>query len=132
MNELFSSLYESKPIGFYDPTFSQEIFSEYLYQKYGLVLMLSTLILVLFYYKVLDKPFFAKISIWTIVLIVTVIINFSFILVDSRIVLESAGFQFDGEYLSLAISNAIYCSILFLILSLILKKISINNSKVPF
>ncbi|GEM_PF-740027 len=132
MNDLFALLYESKPLGFYDPTFSQEVFNEYLYQKYGLVLFISTLAILFIYYKVLDKPFFAKFSIWLIVLLITVVINLVYVLIDSRIVLESAGFQFDGEYLSLATSNGFYCAILFVILSIIIKHFSINNSKVPF
>ncbi len=132
MNELFASLYESKPIGFYDPTFSQQVFEEYLYQRYGLVLLISTLVMVFVYYKALDKPAFAKIVVWTIVLAVTALINFGYLLADSRAVLESAGFEFDGEYVSLAISNGIYTAILFVILSLIVKNFSISNSKVPF
>lgn len=132
MNEIFASLYEYKPVGFYDPTFSQEIFNAYLYQKYGVVLVISTLLIVLFYYKLLDKPSFAKISVWLIMLIIAVIINFVFLFVDARHVLESAGFEFEGEYLSLAISNGIYCAILFGILSFIIKYFSISNSKVPF
>lgn len=132
MNELFASLYESKPIGFYDPNFSQEVFNEYLYQKYGLVLLISTLVFVFFYYKVLDKPFLAKNSIWIIILLITILFNFGFLFVDSRMVLESAGFEFDGEYMSLAISNSLYSAILFVILSFIIKNFSVNNSKVPF
>ncbi|MGB7529560.1 hypothetical protein [Sphingobacterium cellulitidis] len=132
MNELFASLYEFEPIGFYNPNFSQEVFSAYLYQKYGLVLLISTLIFVFIYYKVLDKPFFAKFRYWFIVLIIIVSFNFAYLLIDCRTVMDAAGFKFEGEYVSLAISNGIYCSILFLILSLIVKNISINNSKVPF
>ncbi len=132
MNELFALLYETKPIGFYDPTFSQEVFNAYLYQKYGLVLLISTVIAVFTYYKLFDKPFFAKKSVWFIALFATVLINFGYLLVDSRIILETAGFQFEGEYLSLAIVNGIYCALLFVIFSLIVKPLSISNSKVPF
>lgn len=132
MNELFASLYESQPFGFYDPTFSQEVFDAYLYQKYGLVLIISTLITVFVYYKALDKPSLAKIGIWISVLLITVLFNFGYSLVDSEIVLAAKGLEFDNEYTSLAICSAIYCAILFVILSLLVKKISINNSKVPF
>lgn len=132
MNELFASIYESKPIGFYNPNFSQEVFNAYLYQKYGIVLIISTLLTVLLYYKLLDKPKFSKISVWIIVLVFTVLINFGYLLVDSRTFLEANGFQFEGEYMSLAISNGIYCLILFVVFSLIVKNFSISNSKVPF
>ncbi|MBE8712686.1 hypothetical protein [Sphingobacterium hungaricum] len=132
MNDLFASLYENGPVGFYDSNFSQEIFSQYLYQKYGLILFFSIFIFLGLYYKLMDKPRFAKIHYWFLVIIIVVVFNFSFLYIDAKTLFESQGFDFDGEYTSLAIVNSIYALLLFVLLSFGFKFISVNNSKIPF
>jgi len=132
MNDLFASIYENEVIGFYSSGFSGDIYDLFLYQKYGLVLFLSVITLVFAYYKLMDKPKFAKILYWFIVLLIAVLFNFVFLLTDARAELTAAGFDYDGEYLNLAIINAIYAAILFFITSLAVKYSSVNTSKIPF
>ncbi len=132
MNDLFAAVYENDFIGFFSSGFSEEIYNLFLYQKYGLTLIISVLLGVLLYYKLMDKPRFAKLLYWLIVLLVTVVFNFVFLFTDARSTLEVAGFNFDQEYLSLAVVNALYAVILFCLLSVIVKFFSINTSKIPF
>ena len=132
MNDFFAAIYENDIIGFYSSGFSGDIFDLFLYQKYGLSLVLSVIALVLVYYKLMDKPKFAKLLWWFVILIIAVLFNFLFLKTDAQSILESAGFQYDGEYLNLAIVNAFFAVILFVLLSIIVKFFSVNTSKIPF
>ncbi|MBP3942854.1 hypothetical protein J5U18_04630 [Sphingobacteriaceae bacterium WQ 2009] len=132
MNDLFAALYENNFIGFYSSGFSEEIFDEYLYQKYGVTLVISVSLLLCIYYKIMDKPRFAKLKYWVSALFITVIINFTFLWTNSEAILNAKGFSFDGEYMSLAFVNALYAAILFFLFSLVIKRLSVNNSKIPF
>lgn len=133
MNDLFATIYENGPFGFYSTSdFSQEVFNLYLYQKYGLVLVVSVIAFLLLYYKGIDKPRFSKLTYWFIVLTLTVVVNFFYLYVDCRIVLESKGYNYDEEFSSLATVNAVYTFLLFAVLSVAFKSISTNNSKIPF
>jgi len=132
MNDFFAAIYENDLIGFYAEGFSGELYNLFLYQKYGLTLLISVVVFVLCYYKLLDKPMFAKFIYWLLVLIVAVVFNFVFLRIDSEASLTSAGFSYDGEYLSLALVNALYAAIIFFVLSSIVKFFSVNTSKIPF
>src|SRR5690606_13485660 len=132
MNNFFASIYELPVIGFYESTFSQAVYEAYLYQKYGIVLLITSLIMSAIYYKGLDSPRFANIAFWFLVLLLTVIINFLYLYIDAEASLSSTGFTFEGEYLSLSFTNGIYAAILFSFFSIIGKNFSVSNSKIPF
>jgi hypothetical protein len=132
MNDFFATIYENDFIGFFAPGFSEEIFGQFLYQKYGLTLLISVVVFVFGYYKLLDKPMFAKLIYWLIALIVAVVFNIVFLRIDAEASLTAAGFEFDGEYLSLAIVNGIFAALLFFVISIIAKFFSVNTSKIPF
>lgn len=133
MNDLFAAIYENGLFGFYSTSdFSQEVFNLYLYQKYGLILVISVILTLLLYYKGMDKPRFSKLSYWFLMLAFIVTVNFLYTFIDGKVVLEAQGYNYDEEYSSLATVQAIYSFLLFALLSCGIKFISVNNSKIPF
>ncbi|WDF67683.1 hypothetical protein PQ465_15385 [Sphingobacterium oryzagri] len=133
MNDLFATIYENGPFGFYSASdFSSEVYNLYLYQKYGLVLLVSVILFLFLYYKGMDKPRFSSLGYWCVILGITAIVNFFYLYVDSKVILESMGYDYNEEFSSLATTNAIYAVVLFILLAVGFKFISTNNSKIPF
>lgn len=130
LNELFASLYETL---FYTNDFSGDLFNENLYTIIGLVMVVTSLLIPVLYYKIIDIVKFSKISIWLVFLSLSVIFNFLFCYVYSYNYLSALGLDYSsGEYLSFSFINAFYSLLVGFLFSLILKNFSTNCKKVPF
>ncbi|SFN22425.1 hypothetical protein SAMN05421738_108158 [Algoriella xinjiangensis] len=130
LNELFASLYETL---FYTNDFSGDLFNENLYTIIGLVMVVTSLLIPVLYYKIIDTVKFSKISIWLVFLSLSVIFNFLFCYMYSYNYLSALGLDYSsGEYLSFSFINAFYSLLVGFLFSLILKNFSTNCKKVPF
>ncbi|MFV0223153.1 hypothetical protein OBK16_11990 [Empedobacter falsenii] len=130
LNEFFASIYETFH---YSNEFSGDLYNENIYQLLGVVLLLSSILIPFFYYKIIDKVHLAKIFIWGIIVLIAVVFNFAFAYIYPSNLLVGLGMEYDSnDYLSLAIVNAILALILTIIFSLIFKNISTNTKKIPF
>ena len=130
LNELFASLYETL---FYTNDFSGDLFNENLYTIIGLVMVVTSLLIPVLYYKIIDRVKFSKISIWLVFLSLSVIFNFLFCYMYSYNYLSALGLDYSsGEYLSFSFINAFYSLLVGFLFSLILKNFSTNCKKVPF
>ena len=104
LNELFASLYETL---FYTNDFSGDLFNENLYTIIGLVMVVTSLLIPVLYYKIIDTVKFSKISIWLVFLSLSVIFNFLFCYVYSYNYLSALGLDYSsGEYLSFSFINS--------------------------
>lgn len=129
-NEFFASIYETFT---YSKEFSGDLYNENIYQILGFFLIITSLIIPFTYYKLIDKVHFAKISIWTMVLLLSIVINFIFAYVYPNSLLNGLGIEYDSnDYLSLATVNAVLALVTTIIISLILKNFSTNTKKIPF
>lgn len=129
-NEFFASIYETFT---YSNEFSGDLYNENIYQILGFVLLLTSILIPFLYYKIIDKVHLAKLSIWIIVISISVIINFGFAYTYPNNLFVGLGIEYDSnEYLSLAIVNAILALILTVIISVLFKNISTNTKKIPF
>ena len=130
LNEFFASLYETL---FYTNDFSGDLFNENLYTIIGLVMVVTSLLIPVLYYKIIDTVKFSKISIWLVFLSLSVIFNFLFCYMYSYNYLSALGLDYSsGEYLSFSFINAFYSLLVGFLFSLILKNFSTNCKKVPF
>jgi hypothetical protein len=130
MNDFFASFYEKF---YYATDFSLEMFERYLYQRYAVASILGALAFSLIYYFPLDRPKFAKRIVWLIMLLISSVISAVFLYNDCKGIFEDESLDFPSEaYSALAFGSFILTTLLFILLSLLLKKLSKNVSKIPF
>lgn len=130
MNDLFALFYEKF---YYETDFSLEMFDRFLYQKYAIIAIISAAIFSLVFYFLLDRPRFAKIGLWFILLTVASFVSAGYLYNDSKSIMERDNIVFSSEaYFGVAIGSFVLTLSVFFILSLFLRKLSKNLSRTPF
>jgi hypothetical protein len=136
MNEIFANLYELWGV-FYIETenFSDQLYNYNIYTPIGWVLMISCVVWMLLYYKLIDHVNFARWFHWLMWLVFLCLINFGFAYYWSTTELD---FYFDGdapysgEYVNFSLVNVLYAAVFGIFLSLIFKRFAINTKTTPF
>lgn len=130
MNDLFALFYEKF---YYETDFSLEMFDRFLYQKYAIIAIISAAVFSLVFYFLLDRPRFAKIGLWFILLTVASFVSAGYLYNDSKSIMERDNLVFSSEaYFGVAIGSFVLTLFVFFILSLFLRKLSKNLSRTPF
>ncbi len=130
MNDLFALFYEKF---YYGTDFSLEMFDRFLYQKYAIIAIISATVFSLVFYFLLDRPRFAKIGLWFILLTVASFVSAGYLYNDCNSIMERDNLVFPSEaYFGVAIGSFVLTLLIFFILSLFLRKLSKNLSRTPF
>ncbi|MDQ1151921.1 hypothetical protein [Sphingobacterium zeae] len=130
MNDLFALFYEKF---YYETDFSLEMFDRFLYQKYAIIAIISAAVFSLVFYFLLDRPRFAKIGLWFILLTVASFVSAGYLYNDSKSIMERDNLVFSSEaYFGVAIGSFVLTLFVFFILSLFFRKLSKNLSRTPF
>ena len=140
MNEIFANLFELWGV-FYIETenFSDQLYEYNIYTPIGWFLMISCVVWMLLYYKLIDHVNFARWYHWLIWLVLLCLINFGFAYYWSTTELEFH-FQeanggeppYSGEYVNFSLVIVLYTAIFGIIWSLIFKRFAINTKTTPF
>lgn len=130
MNDLFALFYEKF---YYETDFSLEMFDRFLYQKYAILAIISAAVFSLVFYFLLDRPRFAKIGLWFILLTVASFVSAGYLYNDCKSMMERENLDFQSNaYFGVAIGSFVLTLLVFFILSLFLRKLSKNLSRTPF
>ena len=127
MNDFFASVYE---YFYYEPNFSQAVYTSGLYTLIGLGTFLIPLITCLIYYKVIDRPNLSNVFAWMLFGVAGSIAGYGFTHAVAYGSLSGL-YDFSIEYISLSLQSLWISAILYIILSLVIKNISINCKNVP-
>ncbi|MDP2455140.1 MULTISPECIES: hypothetical protein [unclassified Kaistella] len=129
MNSFFANLYE---LLYYDPNFSTAVFSNGAYSAIGLATIIIPFIIAFIYYKVIDRPALASITVWILAGLLSAFLSF---LVSYSLVYTSLAelYQFNtSQYSTLSGISATFSFVLHLFYSFVFKRISINTKNIPF
>jgi len=130
MNDLFALFYEKF---YYETDFSLEMLDRFLYQKYAIIAIVSAAVFSLVFYFLLDRPRFAKVGLWFILLAVASFVSAGYHYNDCESIMERNNLVFPSEaYFGVAIGSFVLTLFVFFILSLFLRKLSKNLSRTPF
>lgn len=130
MNDLFAIFYEKF---YYETDFSLEMLDRFLYQKYAIIAIISAAVFSLLFYFLLDRPRFAKIGLWLILLGVASFLSAGYLYNDCKSIMEQGNREFQSDaYFGVAIGSFVLTLLIFFILSLFLRKLSKNLSRTPF
>lgn len=130
MNDLFALFYEKF---YYRTDFSLEMLDRFLYQKYAIIAIISATVFSLIFYFLLDRPRFAKIGLWFILLTVESFVSAGYLYNDCKSIMERENLDFPSEaYFGVSIGSFVLALLVFFILSLFLRKLSKNLSRTPF
>ncbi|WP_343537349.1 hypothetical protein [Sphingobacterium thalpophilum] len=130
MNDLFAIFYEKF---YYETDFSLEMLDRFLYQKYAIIAIISAAVFSLLFYFLLDRPRFAKIGLWLILLGVASFLSAGYLYNDCKSIMEQGNREFQSDaYFGVAIGSFVLTLLVFFILSLFLRKLSKNLSRTPF
>ena len=120
--------------------FSDQMYNNDLYFSVALYSILVSLILTIAYYYVVDRPGTAKLSIWSLNLLVGAIINFIIAFVSANNDLteifasigEAVPASFTSDMMVFSIINSMWTVLLMFLFSMLFKWKSPNSSYVPF
>ncbi len=131
LNEFFASIYETF---YYSNEFSGDLYNENLYQLIGILMIISSFLIPIVYYKFIDKVEFAKTLIWILfVLLSSFILNFIIAYILPTNTFVGLGLEYDSnEFLSFALVNGFFALLIAFIASLLVKNFSTNCKKIPF
>lgn len=129
LNTFFSSIYE---FFYYRQPFSDDIFDNQLYFDVGLFVFISSLLTVVIYYYIINRP---RYNIWTRWLFFgfgIAVINFVFSYYWIKNKLFTLGYVYVAEYYWFAAFTALISFIFYFILSQMLRWWSSNCKGTPF
>ncbi|AVR47068.1 hypothetical protein C7S20_18445 [Christiangramia fulva] len=139
LKDLIANFYELWG-GAYLGDFSEQMYSNDLYFSVALYSVIVALILTIAYYYVVDRPGTAKLSIWSLNLLMGAIINFIIAFVsannDLTDIFASVGepipASFTSDMIVFSIINSMWTVLLMFLVSIMIKWKSTNSSYVPF
>ncbi len=137
MNDFFSIIYECGGL-FYLGGFSDSLFDNALYIPVGVVMLLSSLVMMLIYYYAIDHPKFARWYHWGIWVLITAVINFiaAYFITDNGLetlfTQQEQSLPYYGEFFSFSFINAGWTAIFSFIFSLLIKWRSVMCRRTPF
>jgi len=139
LKDLIANFYELWGAA-YLGSFSDQMYNNDFYFSVALYSIIIALILTIVYYYVIDRPSTAKLSIWSINLLVGAILTFITAYVSSNNDLtelfasvgEQVPASFSSDMLMFSLINAMWTVLLMVLLSLVFKWKSPNSSFVPF
>jgi len=126
--------------GAYLGDFSEQMYNNDLYFSVALYSIIVALILTIAYYYIVDRPGTAKLSIWSLNLLVGAIINFIIAFVsannDLTEIFASVGSavpaSFTSDMMVFSIINSMWTVLLMFLFSMLFKWKSSHSSYVPF
>lgn len=134
LNIVFASLYENIPGGFMDD-FSEILYENYAYFNAGVFSIISSLIVVILFYYLINHPKFNRFYHWLFFLLLNLVVNFINGIYLSKSIFEELGIimNYDSRYFfGFAVINAIWSAIFFFVFSIAFKWLSRNCARTPF
>ncbi|MDG4945761.1 hypothetical protein NMK71_04985 [Weeksellaceae bacterium KMM 9713] len=138
MNDFFADVYELWGLN-YLGDFSEDLYTLDFYAPLFGISFGVVVVFLLVYYKLMDQPRFSKTLYWFIFLLIVSLLSFfiAYTRADAAIYNLYSNMGQDiphGEnaYLTFALTNLILFSIIYFILSLFFKLISVNHKYIPF
>ena len=139
MNEFFASLYELWGLAYISyENFSDQMYEYEVYTPIGWFLIVSAIVWMLIYYKVLDHVNFSRWYHWMLWLILLCVFNFGFAYYWSYTELNfhfqeaNKELPYSGEFTNFSLVNVLYAVCLAMICTMIMKRFAVNTKKTPF
>lgn len=137
MGELIKNLYDVFKI--YSASFYHDLILYNFAVSAAIGTLIASFLIMLVYYKVVDKPNWAKISIWGIFMLINGIAGaiIAYVIANNTLVAEyaAAGISmpsYGTDFMYFALTNFLFALIIGLLFSVGLKYISTNSSTIPF
>lgn len=139
MKEFFANIYEFGGFAYFD-AFSNDMYQHNLYFPIFIYLIITDVVFIGIYYKILDRPKLAKIYWWVLIpvlfsSVISFLVAYSTVSNALSSIYSEAGQQipnYSTELFSFACLNSIFAVVLTIIFSIIIKGLSTNLTKVPF
>lgn len=127
-NDRFAELYE---LFFYSVPFSDDLYEQELYSPLGICVLLIGLTFVILFYYLINRPSFSRWYHWVVILLANFVIAFviGFILPYNKF--EAMGLEYESEYYTFALFNALIATIVFILFSYTLRWWSTNAKQTP-
>jgi MFS family permease len=131
MSDFFASLYEL--IG-YTEDFNSYLYDAELYLFLGIILIVSSVLLPIIYYYVINHPNYNRWWHWMIMVIVNAVINFvvALIVVNNELTAQAMESEFVTEMITFSFLNAMWAFFAVLIFSNVVRWKSTNASQTPY
>jgi len=128
MNDFIAAIYEKF---YYSAPFSDDLFSHGQYPTLGITAGLLGIFFSLFFYKIIDRPYFAKWYHWLLILGINFTINFFIGAYLPRAKFEALGLHYSSEYFSLGLANAEITSCVYFLFMFVFRWFSTNTKQTP-
>ena len=128
MNDFFAAVYE---LFYYSSSFSGDLYAESLYTPLGISNILISLLLVMLFYYIINRPSFSRWYHWLIILIVNFIIALSLGVLLPQNKFMALGIQYGSEYYMFSLINAIISTLIFIAFSFMFRWWSTNAKRTP-
>ncbi len=129
LNDFFATIFEL--LG-YAGTFSDDLFQEELYITIGLTDVIVSLILVITFYFIINRPNFSKFRHWLIILAINFLICFCIGIFVPQNIFVGLGIDYEiMQYVLFGLKNAIVATLLFIIWTYCLKWWNSNAKGTP-
>ena len=115
LNEFFSMIFEWGTLA-YRGVFSDDLFTENLYVSIGLITTITSLILVLAFYFIINRPSFSRWQHWLVMLLINFLIAFLVGCFIPQNVFYGLGIEYEIiEYITFGLITAITTTLFFII-----------------
>lgn len=129
LNDIFSKIFE---ILGYDGSFSQDLFLEKVYTTLGLLGVFISLILVLTFYFVINRPSFSRWQHWLLILGINFLIAFLIGIFVPKSNFSALGIDYEiMKYIMLGLKNAIISTVYFIFWTYCFKWFKSNAKGTP-
>ncbi len=128
MNSFFAPLYE---FFYYHTPFSDDLFQEGIYAPLGLAMLLGSLLIVVLFYYIINRPSFSRWYHWMMVLGIHFAIQYGLAVWVPKRKFDTLNLQYSGEYWMFALMHGIISILAFTLLSYALRWWSKNCNRTP-
>lgn len=129
MNDLFAPLFE---FFYYTVPFSDDLYAEGLYSSLGLCNFFISLLFVVLFYYIINRPAFSKWYHWLIILLINFAVAFTLGIVLPQTKFVALGIEYHSEYYVFGLMNALIASLFYFLISFMIRWWSTNAKRTPF
>ena len=128
INGLFAPIFE---FFFYSVPFSDDVFSEGLYAPIGITACILGVFFGFLFYYIINRPKFSKWYHWSIILLITFVINFLIGVFLPQPKLIALGLHYSSEYYMLGMANGVISVCAYILFMLFFRWFSTNAKQTP-
>ncbi|ATL46426.1 hypothetical protein COR50_04130 [Chitinophaga caeni] len=128
MNDFVATIFE---LFYYSAPFSDDVYAEGIYGQLALVNLLSSFLVAILFYYIINRPSFSRWYHWLLMLIINFLVTYSFAYTLTYNRFTALELEYSSEYFMFSLFNALIASTLFVIFSFSIRWWSSSAKRTP-